>query len=142
MKKMSKLLIIFLFFVIFITGCKGVNDKNKSFTEISSFKEFKELFKSYDINVIVIGQTTCSHCISYEKTVSKVVRDHDINIYWIEFDLLSTKEKEEFKNFNKRFESFGTPLTIFTKNNEIIDELVGNVGEKFLTDKLQMYNKI
>lgn len=84
------------------------------FTEIKS-KEVIEKINNKESFVLVISQTTCSHCAEYKPRIEKVANDKKIQIYFMESDLLSDDEKKEF---SKYITFDGTPVTVFIKNGE------------------------
>ncbi len=139
MKKITKYLILILaLFLTFSCGQEITNDgfkvkkgydNNKNYIKnITNINNFIKLYNSNKTSVIVIGQTQCSHCIEFKPKVNKVTYSTNSTIYWLEYDTLNGNDRNKFQNLNEKFKEFGTPYTIFVKNGEIIDELIGDVG--------------
>lgn len=84
------------------------------FNEIK-YKEVIEKIENDESFVLVVSQTTCSHCASYKPKIEKVANKYEINIYYIDVDLLNEEEEEKFSSY---ISYDGTPVTIFIKNGE------------------------
>ena len=138
MKRITKILLVSICALIFVSGCSndGYNRNKHYFIEIKDIDNFVTMYESDETYVTIISQTTCSYCRDYKKIINKIAYEEDVDIYWIEFDLLSNADRDKVRNLNERFESFGTPLTVFTKGNEIVDELNGSVEAPVVLSKL------
>lgn len=84
------------------------------FNEIK-YKEVIEKIENDESFVLVVSQTNCAHCASYKPKIEKVANKYKINIYYIDVDLLSDAENE---NFSSYINHDGTPVTVFIKNGE------------------------
>lgn len=78
-------------------------DVNEVIEKINNKKSF----------ILLISQTTCSHCNSYKPKLSKVSSDYKLDIYYIDYDLYGTEEKELFRQ-NVSFDG-NTPVTVMFK---------------------------
>ena len=87
----------------------------KSYFNKIEYKEVIEKINSKESFILVISQTSCSHCASYKPKIKDVANDYKIDIYYIDADLLSDKDSEEFGSY---INYSGTPVTIFIKNGE------------------------
>ncbi len=141
MKKLRKILVIISIFLI--AGCASKNgyDENKNYIkELNNINNFIKLYEDVQTSVVVIGQTTCSHCINFKPTVNKIAFDKKIDIYWMEYDKLNGNDRRKLAELNENFESISTPYTIFIKNNEIVDELIGETSYDTLEAKIENNN--
>ena len=150
MKKISKYLLI-LFSLSLAFSCssyyettsdgfnvkEGYNEEKSYIKEIDNINNFIKLYNDDKMSVIVIGQTECTHCISFKPSVNKVSYTTGYTIYWMEYDLLDGNAKYKFQNLDEKFKEFGTPYTVFVKKGKIVDELSGDVGASKLYKKLQ-----
>lgn len=139
MKRIISILIITILTLLFVSGCtdsSGYNRNKNYYIKINSIDNFITLMESDEINTIVVSQTICSYCDDYKKVINKIAFEEDIDIYVIEYDTLKEKDKDKFREQNERLNDFGTPLTIFTQNNEIIDEINGNTTAAVVIAKL------
>lgn len=99
------------------------------------YEEYKDLIRDDDTNIIVIGQTTCSHCINYKPALNSVAEDYNITINYLNLTELSQEENQNFYaslekiNYNDpdfvEEGSFGTPTTLVVKNGKVIDYISG-----------------
>ena len=87
----------------------------KSYFNEIKYKEVIEKIENDESFILVISQTTCTHCASFKPKMASVARDYKLDVYYIDVDLLSEKENDKFK----KYISFdGTPATVFIKNGE------------------------
>lgn len=149
MKKIINMLFVFIVALLFLSGCSNNQNNNNKYDEnkryyieISNLDNFISMYESDILYMAVIGQTICGHCEDYKKIINKIAYEEDINIYWLEFDLLNVDDKNRFQALNERFNKFGTPLTIFIKNKEIVDEISGNVASQTVISKLSKWDLI
>ena len=128
------ILIIFIIYGINVyTGGKLTELKN---TEVIEKINNKESF------VLCVSQTTCSHCAVYKPKLKEIANKYNIELYYIDVDLL---DKEESKEFNKYIYTDGTPTTIFFINGEektTANRIEGNASSKKIIDTLKKYNFI
>lgn len=106
------------------------------FNEIK-FDSLIEKIENKEDLVLLVSQTTCSHCASYKPKLEKVANKYKLDIYYIDVDLLTKEEK-------KKFESYigfdGTPVTIFLKNGEettVANRINGNASTEKIEKKLK-----
>ena len=87
--------------------------------------------------VLLLSQTTCSHCLDFKPKLAKVAKKYETEIYYIEVNLLDEKERDEFKKY---FNYSGTPTTIFIKDGEettAANRISGDVSEEKIISKLK-----
>ena len=111
---------------------------NKYFSKIS-YDEIIEKLDGKENLVLLISQTTCSHCASYKPKLKKIAKEYKINVHYIDIDLLS---KDDYNELNSRlsFASSGTPLTIFLKNGEettVANRIKGDSSKDKIIKKLK-----
>lgn len=120
---MKKLGIIFLtiFIALGISGCQ----KYTTYTEVD-YSQFKDKLEAKDTFVLVIGSATCSACKNYKITMDKVIKDKQVEIFYIDLNKLS---EEDYANMYSQFVTTTTPTTIFFKEGEqepVINRIVGS----------------
>lgn len=99
------------------------------------FDEYKSLIKKEGTHIIVIGQTTCSHCIAIKPALNSVASDYELKINYINVDVLSEEDSNEFFETLQDLEyndpdfvekgSFGTPLILVVNNKKIENYIAG-----------------
>lgn len=97
--------------------------------------EYKDLVEEKGIHVVVIGQTTCSHCIAIKPALNKVAGEYDLTINYLNLTEMSEDEYNDFEESLKEIEynepnfvedgSFGTPLTLIIENGKVKDYISG-----------------
>jgi len=107
---MKKILMVtlLLFSVIGLTGC----GKYSKYTEVS-YSELLTKMENKDTFVIVLGSSTCSACAMYEKTMEKVIKKNQVEIFYLDIAKLNEEDKVKF---NSKFVIAGTPTTVFIEN--------------------------
>lgn len=113
--KKKIIILVSICIVILIGGIIYDNIASKSYLKEIKYKDVIEKINNKDTFVLLISQTTCSHCLEYKPKLETVANKEKINIYYIEYDLLS---KEDTENFNKYISFSGTPTTVFFTNGE------------------------
>lgn len=110
---------------------------SKSYFKELKYDEVIEKIKNKDSFVLLISQTTCTHCISYKPKLEEVANKYKINIYYIESNLLNDEERDKFTSYIN-FSS--TPVTVFIKNGEettVANRINGDASKDKLEKKLK-----
>ena len=106
----------------------AVYSKEKNLTFVS-YDKYKSLIRNDDTHIIVIGQTTCSHCIAIKPALNSVAEDYALTINYLNLTELTEEESEKFFESLKKIEyndpdfledgSFGTPLTLIVEDGKV-----------------------
>ena len=112
----------------------AVYSKEKSLIALN-YDEYDELIKEKGSNIVVISQTTCSHCIAVKPTLNSISEEYDLPISYIDVNILN---QDEYSGFTESLTklgyndpdfvekgSFGTPLTLIIKNGKISSYISG-----------------
>lgn len=90
---------------------------------------YKKIVKSEGTSILVIGQTTCSHCIATKPVLKQIISDKNIKINFIEINMLETEQRKKVDTFLEPIKdsegSYGTPTTLIIKNGVIVDSAAG-----------------
>lgn len=99
------------------------------------YQDYEDLITQKETQIIVIGQTTCSHCIAIKPTLNSIAKDYDLTINYLNITKISEDEYTSFSESLKTIEyndpdfiedgSFGTPLTLIVKDGKVIDYISG-----------------
>lgn len=145
---MKKLLLSFILFSIFIvTGCEqnslyskytvtedyNIAGKNYKTTTELSYDEYTEKLKNKESFIVLLYQTGCSHCESFEPKLDEIIEYYNLEIYALNLAELSDKEYSSVKN--KTFVS-GTPTTVVFKEGSYKDKIVGDKDVQDVIDFL------
>jgi thiol-disulfide isomerase/thioredoxin len=111
------------------------------------FNRYKELVSEDALNVIVIGQTTCSHCIAVKPVLSRVAGNNNITINYLNLTEMSQDEQSELIENLKSIgysdaDNLGTPLTLITKNNHLEGTIEGENPPSYFTREFKKYGVI
>ncbi len=112
------------------------------------YDKYSELISDKKSHIIVIGQTTCTHCIAIKPALNSVAKDYNITINYLNLTKLS---KDESKNFFDSLKtigydeeeflekgSIGTPLVLFVKNNKVSSYFS---GERTISQLVKEFTK-
>ena len=112
----------------------AVYSKEKNLTFIE-YDEYEKLIEDSEPHVIVIGQTTCSHCIAVKPALNSIAEDYDLTINYININTLEEEEYNKFVESLTKIEyndpdfvesgSFGTPLILMLKDGKVINYIAG-----------------
>ena len=130
MKDNNKLFIIIITTLILIISFLLINkisNYNKGDLKPITFKEIQEKKANKEDFILIVSQSTCSHCASYKPKVKQIAKEHGITVYYIDIDL-EKKEDEVIKELHITGE---TPMTLFYlegKETSILNRIVGDLG--------------
>lgn len=140
MKDKRKKFIIIIASILVVVGAITyyfISSYNSNLIEVN-YNELKEKIDNKEDFVLCISRTTCTHCQDYKPKLKKVGYKYNIDIYYIDVDLLSDSDLTKFKD-NVSFDG-STPITVFFKNGEektTATRIEGDVSEEKLINKLK-----
>lgn len=144
-----KKIILMLISLFLITGCGNnsvfkkyevVNKSNEKHTTTIelTYDEYEAKIKNKDSFVLLMWQTGCSHCISFEPTLNKIIAYYNLEIYSI--NLKNVSEEQYSKIENKTFIT-GTPTTVVFKDGITqTKKLVGDRDTETVLEFLSKFN--
>lgn len=149
---MKKIIPIIIISLLLLTGCTSkkyelTSQGNKSGnvyeeTVELTYDQYKEKISNNESFIVLLYQTGCSHCESFEPKVNKIIKEYNLEIYSLNLADLSEKEYAVVKN--KTFVT-GTPTTVFIKEGKYENKLVGDKEEEdifeFLVDSEYLKEK-
>ena len=113
--KKKVMILVSICLVILVGAVIADRMMGKSYFNEISFNDIMEKIENKEDVVLLISQTTCSHCISYKPKLKDVANKYKLNIYYIDVDLLNEDEAKELKS---KVNYSSTPVTVFLKNGE------------------------
>jgi len=109
-------------------------NQEKHITKID-YEQYYNLISSEGTHIIVIGQTTCPHCISFKPAINSVAKDYNITMNYLNLQKLTKEESSDFFESLKTIEykdeefvnngSVGTPLTLIVENGKVKSYISG-----------------
>lgn len=93
------------------------------------YNGYKSVVKSSEQKILVLGQTTCSHCIKVKPILSNISKEYGITINYLDITKLSDEESGKLSKYLPYLgeNDWGTPLTLIVKNGEVIDSVNGEL---------------
>ena len=139
MKKVKKRVLILVTVCLVILVGAIVLDKflSKEYLVEIKYNEVIKKVNNGDTFVLLLSQTTCSHCAEYKPKLSRVAKKYKVTIYYLETDLLKEKEDKEIK---KHFNYSGTPTTVFVVDGyekTAANRINGDASEDKIISKLK-----
>lgn len=131
-------IIIFILIIgIFLVLITNNDSKKERLIELD-YEEILEKIDNEDDFILVITQSTCSHCATYKPKLKEISKDYEIDIFYINIDLMGRDNEEKFlKDFNL---SGATPTTIFIKEgteSSVLNRMEGDVTVKKAVEKFK-----
>ena len=127
--------IITLIIIISILLISFLNNPKGSFTKLT-YNDIKEKIENKEDFVLVVSQSTCSHCATYKPKIEIIAKDYGLEIYYIDIDLEKDKDKllEDLKL------NGATPTTLFFnkgKEKSILNRLEGDLSTEIVIKELK-----
>lgn len=88
-----------------------------------NYSEYLNILKSSEAKVVVVGQTTCSHCITAKPYYDEIAKENNIDIYYLNYTNMSDDEKTAIltsTTYFKENEDWGTPLMLIAKDGDAV----------------------
>lgn len=143
MKKFKPIIIIIIaalivFVSILLSNSNPLEVPAGSHYKMVKISEVVKMYKSNKKTIFVFGQSECGYCKLFKPVISDAAEKYDIDIYYIEYDTITSADKNKIIALDDKLSSFGTPYTIVSEKGKIVDEISGYVGseefEQFLLD--------
>ena len=134
----KKIIIIVSVCVIILIGAI-IADKilGKSYLKEIKYSEVVEKINNKESFVLLMSQTTCSHCMDFKPKLARVAKKYKVLVYYLETDQLDDDSYEELKSY---FNFRGTPTTVFVIDGEeksAATRINGDVSEDKIVSKLK-----
>lgn len=134
----KKIIILVVVCLVLLAGALFI-DKflGKSYLIEINYDDVVSKVNNKESFVLLISQTTCSHCQSYKPKLSEVAKKYQLEIYYIEVNLLTEDEHSDFKNY---FNFDGTPQTVFVIDGyekTAANRIVGDTSTEKIISKLK-----
>ncbi|HHX33602.1 MAG TPA: thioredoxin family protein [Mollicutes bacterium] len=131
-------------------------DKGVGYIEPTKASEYLSVVDSDKTIMAVIGRDSCPACSQYKPIYNDVGLEYDLDIYYINTDLMPEAELSEILHSDlvipakchsseeevPLYELEAVPLTIFTKDGEIIDCISGVAQKDYLIDTFKTLEMI
>lgn len=133
MKRKKRIIILVSVCVVVLIGAIIFDVvTSKSYLKEIKYDSLIEKINNKESFVLLISQTTCTHCKNYKPLLKDVANSNEVMVYYIEFDLFTNEQQTAF---NKLFNFDGTPTTIFVKNG-VEETTAGRINGLASKDKI------
>ncbi len=139
MKKAKKRILILVIVCLIVLIGAVVTDivLGRSHLREIKFDEVIDKIEAKDSFVLLLSQTTCSHCNSYKPKLERVANKYRVTVYYLETDLLNEYEVDKLK---EHFNYSGTPTTVFVIKGEektAANRISGDASQEKIISKLK-----
>ena len=135
--KKKVIILVSICLIVLVGAIIGDKVLGKSYFNEISANEILEKIENKEDVVLLISQTTCTHCISYKPKLKEVANEYKINIYYIDVDLL---DKDEASKLKEKVNYSSTPVTVFIKDGEektAANRINGDASKEKIVKKLK-----
>lgn len=127
-------------YVEFFTSNEMIPDdavySEEAYLTFIDYDEYEDLIEESGKQIVVIGQTSCSHCIAIKPALNSVAEEYNLKINYLNLTEMTEYESNDLSESLKDLEysdpdfvesgSFGTPLTLIIENDKIVDYISGS----------------
>lgn len=137
MKRIFKILSLFIVIIVLVVGC-GSN-KNKEHLIDISYDELNKKIENSDTFILEIVQDGCPHCSNFTPVFTSVLEEYELTAYSINIyeTKIGSDNLQEFLNTYGK--DLGTPTVIFFKDGKETSTMQRMEGEK---SKSQIISKL
>lgn len=133
MKRKKRIIILVSVCVVVLIGAIIFDVvTSKSYLKEIKYDDLIEKINNKESFVLLISQTTCTHCKNYKPLLKDVANSNEVMVYYVEFDLFTNEQQTAF---NKLFNFDGTPTTIFVKDG-VEETTAGRINGLASKDKI------
>ena len=135
--KKKAIIIVVICLIVLIGAFIADSLLSKSYLKQLKYEAVMEKLENKETFVLLLSQTTCSHCAEFKPKLAKVAKKYEAEIYYIEVNLINEEQKKKFKEY---INYSSTPTTVFIRNGEeatSANRISGNVSEEKIVDKLK-----
>lgn len=136
--KIFNVAIILFVAIVVILIVNHVNTPESGELVQIDYEELLEKVEEKEDFVLVVSQSTCSHCATYKPKLKMIAEDYGLDIFYIDYDV---EVEEDQKEFLEDFHLSGaTPMTLFFKDGKeksLLNRLEGDLSTKKVLEKLE-----
>lgn len=132
---MKKILMV-ITLLLCVAGLTGCN-KYSTYTELT-YSELQTKLENKETFVVVLGSSTCSACAAYKLTMEDVIKDKQVEIFYLDIAKLSSDDSSKFES---KFVIAATPTTVFIENGVETTTYNRIVGAASYTDVVKNLKK-
>ena len=129
---MKKFVVLLILTLTILSGCTTADE----ITSIKASEAIKRLDAAESM-VLVIGISTCSACKEYKPIVREIVKNYDVEIFYVELD---SDVNTDINALIEKYlvEARWTPTTYIFKNGVLVESKTGAINYSTLKDWLML----
>lgn len=129
--------LIALIVIIAILVVNSIFTKEGNLIKID-YQELLQMTENKEDFVLIVSQSTCSHCATYKPKMKTITKEYGIDAYYIDYDMESKNNQDEFlEKFNL---TGATPITLFFENGKeksLLNRIEGDLSSTKILEKLK-----
>lgn len=118
-----------------------ISDSETKDLELIGVDDYFEISKNNTNNFILITKENCKYCEPAKKILENINYSKNINIRYLNFDLMSTEERDRLISSDNTFDELGFPSLIVVNKGKIIDSFEGLETKKKYISFINKYKK-
>ena len=130
-------IVAFIAIVAILIGNYILTPKEGELLEVD-YDQVLKMIETKEDFVLLVSQSTCSHCATFKPKLKTIAKDHGLDIYYIDYDMEDKDTQDEFlEKFNL---SGATPTTMFFENGKeksLLNRIEGDLSSTKVLEKLE-----
>lgn len=119
-----------------------LSEEEQSELVATSMTDLRSLLDNNEKRLVMLGTETCYWCIQQKPILKSISYKYNIEIGYLDLNLLSSEEDSELRSLHESLQAFGTPTFIVVDQGHVVDVEVGGMTSSQITQLLQQYGMI
>lgn len=116
----------------------AVQDDEKVELNEISVDQYLDYYNGKEPKLVLVARPTCGYCQIAEPIIQKLIKDYNLELYYLNTDNLEGSDSAKFTQSNEKFsDGFGTPMLLVVGNKKIIDMVDGLTDTAHYTEFLK-----
>ena len=135
--KRNVILLVIICLIVLVGAIFADRILGKSYLKELKYDEVIEKINNKESFVLLLSQTTCSHCMDFKPKLESVAKEYKLTVYYLETNLLTEDDNKDLK---AHFNFSGTPTTVFVIDGDeksAATRINGDVATSKIISKLK-----
>lgn len=119
-----------------------LNEEEQSDLTSVTMDDLKGMLENGDKKLVMLGTESCYWCIQQKPILKSLVYRYNIEIGYMDLNLLTSEEDSELRSLHESLQAFGTPTFIVVDQGEVVKVSVGGMTTSEVTYLLKQYQII
>ncbi len=107
-----------------------------------TMSDLRGFLENGDKKLVMLGTEGCYWCIQQKPILRSLVYKYNIEIGYLDLDLLTSDEDQELRSLHESLQAFGTPTFIIVDQGSVVEVSVGGMTTSEVTNLLKKYQII